>query len=186
MSRAKISASAVHDEVDRQILRRAFRTLLDDSQAVAAKIVAHDRHQRLIVELVNRREALRQDFAVRTMGAVDVVIRVEQIGLSDGRRFLADRQMRRAAMVVGDVLEMPLFLHRVEHLLERADDHHVALDPHQVGLRHGPGRQLVGHAAIVLVERNRLELQHAARAHLLGSIINALGISQYSSASLQQ
>ena len=121
-----------------------------------------------VVELVNRGEALGQDFAVGAVRAEDVVVDVEQIRLADGRRFLTDRKMRRAAMVVRDVLEMPLLLHRVEHFLERADDHHVALDADQVGLREVAGRQLVGHAAVVLIERNRLEFEHAARTHFGG------------------
>ena len=88
----------------------------------------------LVVELVDCRQALGQDFAVGTMRAEDVVVDVEQVGLADGGRFLTDRKVGRAAVIVGDVFEMPLLLDRVEHLLERADDHHVALDAHEIGL----------------------------------------------------
>ena len=51
------------------------------------------------------------------MRAVDVVVDVQQIGLADGGGFLADRKVRRAAVVVFDVLEVPLLLDRIEHVL---------------------------------------------------------------------
>ena len=95
---------AVDDEIDRQVLRRSRGILLDDAQAVAAEVVAHDRMQRLVVELVDGREALGQDLAVGAVRAEDVVVGVEQVRLADRRRFLADREVRRAAVVVRDVL----------------------------------------------------------------------------------
>jgi ribosomal protein L15E len=115
---------------------------------------------------VNRRETLGQDFTVGTVRAEDVIVRIEQIGLPDRRRLLTDREMRRTAVVVRNVLKVPLLLDRVEHLLERADDHHVALNPQQVRLGEIACGQLIRQAAIVLVERNRLEVQHAPRPHL--------------------
>jgi hypothetical protein len=84
---------------------------------------------------MNCRQALGQDFAMRTMRPENVIIHVEQISLTDRGRLLTDRQVRRPTMIVRNIAEMPLLLHRVKHFLERADDHHVALNPHQVRLR---------------------------------------------------
>ncbi len=158
----------VDDEINRQVLRRTLGSLFDNAQTIATEVVAHDRHQRWIVELMNRRETLGKNLTMRAVRTEDVVVRVEQVCLTNRRRLLADRKMRRPPMIVREVLEMPLLLHRVEHLLERADDHHVALDAHQVGLRHRSGRHLVRHAAIVLIQRNRLEFEHAPRTHFDG------------------
>ena len=67
--------------------------------------------------------------------AVDVVVDAEQVGLADGRGFLADRQVGRAAVVVLDALVVAAELDLVEHVLEGADDLHVALDADQVVAR---------------------------------------------------
>ena len=61
-----------------------------------------------------------------------------RIGLADGRGFLADRQMRRAAVVVFDALVVAAQLDLIEHVLEGADDHHVALDAQQVVFGEAP------------------------------------------------
>ena len=66
------------------------------------------------------------------VAAVDVVVDAEQVRLADGGGFLADRQVRRAAVVVFDALVVAAELDLVEHVLEGADDHHVALDAQEV------------------------------------------------------
>ena len=58
---------------------------------------------------------------------------------------------------------------------ERPDDHHVALDAEQVGLGEAARRQLVADGAVVLVERDRLEIEHASRAHFSGIDVYRLG-----------
>src|SRR5262245_21991023 len=76
--------------------------------------------------------------------------------------------MSRTAMIVENVFEMPLLLDRIEHFLESADDHHVALDAEKVVLGERAGGQFVADAAIVLIDRNRFEFEHPPRAHLDG------------------
>ena len=66
---------------------------------------------------------------------------VEREGHADGRRFLADREVRRAGVVVGDALVGALGLDLVEDGLELANRAHVAPDVQQV--LGGVGRELL-------------------------------------------
>ncbi len=146
----------VDQVIDRQIVGRAFRVLLDHPQAVAAKVAAHHLHQRGVIELLDGGKTLGQNLAVAAVAAVDVVVHVEQERLADGGRLLADREVRRALVVVFHALEVPTQLYLVEHVLERADELHVVLDADQVLA--GIVRQLVLDRPVVLIDRDRLEL----------------------------
>ena len=106
--------------------------------------------------LCDGREALGEDFAVAAVAAVDVVVHAQQVGLADGGGLLADRQVRRAAMVVLDALVVAAQLDLVEHVLKGADDLHVALDAQEVVLGEVLGGELVLDGLVVLVDRDRL------------------------------
>ncbi len=88
--------------------------------------------QLVLAQLGDGGEALGEDLAVAAVRAEDVVLGAQEIGLADGGRFLADRQVRRAPVVVLDALVVAFLLDAVEHGLELADDRHVAVDAHQV------------------------------------------------------
>ena len=69
------------------------------------------------------------------VAAVDVVVHVEEKGLAHGRGLLADREVRRAPVVVLDALVRAAQLDLVQHGLELADEDHVAIDADGVVLR---------------------------------------------------
>ena len=98
------------------------------------------------------------------VAAVDVVVDVEQVRLTDGGGLLADGEVRRAAVVVLDALVVAAELHLVEHRLERADEHHVALDAQQVIRSKVANGQLPADRLGVLVDRDRQELDVAFAA----------------------
>ena len=120
-------------------------------------------------------KALGEDFAVAAVAAVDVVIHAEQVGLPDGRGFLADRKVRRAAVVVFDALVAAAELDLVEHVLKRPDDLHVALDAQEVLLSEALGSEFLLAGLLVLVEGDRGELELAGAAMLDGADGLALG-----------
>ena len=132
-----------------------------------------------VVELVNRRQALGQDFAVRAMRAVDVVVGVEQIGLADGRP-LPGRSTGGPGprWLYAMSLKCPCFL----------TESSISSNARMIimsrwmrtrsALRDGAGRQFVGHAAVVLIERNRLEFDEPLATHLAGSIITPWACSE--------
>ena len=154
----------IEEEVNGQLLHTAGEALLHHAQALPTKEILHDAHQRVVIQLVDRREALGEDFAVTAMTAVDVVFDIQQIGLADGGGFLADGQMGRTAVVVGDALVGALELHFVQHVLEAADDHHVALDALEVVF--AEVLQLILDRLVVLVHRDRLEFHKPRPAHI--------------------
>ena len=102
----------------------------------------HDRLERVVVELLDRREPLRDHVAVAAVAAEDVIAGLEGGGQAHGGCFLADREMSRPRVVVADVAVSPGPLEAVEHLLELADDHHVAQHPLQRVVAERPARVL--------------------------------------------
>ena len=72
------------------------------------------------------------------------VLRAEVQALPHNRRFLADREMRRAAMLALDALPGALALDVLQHGLELANEQHVAIDAQQAGRRHGGPRPPAG------------------------------------------
>ena len=142
---------------------------------VAAEVAAHDLQQRVVRELLDGGQALGQDLAVAAVGAVDVVVDAEQVGLADGGGFLADGEVGRAAVVVLDALVVAAQLDLVEHVLEGADDLHVALDAQQVRLGETTGVEFLFAGLLVLIERDRRKLELAGAAFLDGTDDLALG-----------
>src|SRR5436305_1854592 len=69
-------------------------------------------------------------------------------------------------MVVFNTFVVSAQLDLVQHVLERADDFHVALDAQQVRLGEPPRRQLIADAAVVLVHWYRREIQIAGLTRL--------------------
>jgi len=100
--------------------------------------------------------------AVRT---IDMVVDTEQERLPDGGSFLSDRQVGRSAVIVLDTLIVTAELHFVEHVLEVADDHHVALNADQIIL--GEAGHFLFDGLLVLVDRNGFELDKRRFANLV-------------------
>ena len=87
--------------------------------------LAHHSEERVLVEPLDCRKALRDHLAVAAMAAEGVVVHVECRRLADRGRFLADREMRGPRIVVANVGVAARALEEIEHRLELADDDHV-------------------------------------------------------------
>ena len=72
--------------------------------------------------------------------------------------------MRGPTMVVGNPLEGALELDLIEHVLELADDNHVALDAGQIIL--AELLQFIFDGLVVLVDRDRLKLNKTRPTHI--------------------
>jgi hypothetical protein len=99
--------------------------LLGGAERLAAQEALHDRLDPLGRQPPGRGQALGQDLAVAAVRAEDLVLRIERRALPHGRRLLADGEVGRAAVVVGDPAPGAGRLEGVEHALELADDDHV-------------------------------------------------------------
>ena len=161
------SQRAVKQEVDRGVLDRlalAFVELLDDFVGGATEELFHDLGQFGIRQLVDRREALGQDFTVAAVRTEDEVVDRQEIGLTNRRGFLPHRQVRRTRVVVFDAVVGIGRLDRVQHRLEFADIAHVAIDAQEVILREL--LLLLFNRLLVLVNRNLVEFDVAGLTHL--------------------
>ena len=98
---------------------------LDGIQKRPASITLHHAHEFGPWQLVDRRKSLGDEFAVAAMAAEDMVAGLERERRADRRAFLADREMRRPLVVVGDARIGAGRLQDGQHGLELADDHHV-------------------------------------------------------------
>ena len=138
----------------------------DHAQRRAVQVGLHDLHQGVVAQLGDGREALGQDLAVAAVRAEDEIVGRQVEGHADRRRFLADREVGRAAVVVLDAFVDAFLLDAVEHGLELADGDHVAVDAHQVvrAILLGLGLR-VGHVG---VDRNLGRAQHAGLASFGG------------------
>jgi hypothetical protein len=97
-----------------------------------------------------------------------VAIDVQQERFAHRRGLLADREMGRSLVVVGDVLMSPHPLDVGEHLLELADEGHVAVDADSVvGLQVTLG-DLVSECLAVAVDRNRSQGDCRLALHITG------------------
>ena len=157
---------AVEDEVTRQFphripLRRGF----DDAQHGAFKIGFHDALQLRFRQRTDRARALGEDLAVAAVRPEDQILRRQRQTQAHHRRFLADRQVGGARMLIFDAAERALRLDVAEHALEGADRHHVGVDLAQ---RFGPPAFPLRHRVrAVLIQRNRRGFQPPRPPHLL-------------------
>ena len=118
---------AVDEEIDGEIFGVAFGVFLNDAESFAAEVIFHGGEEGGVIQLLDGGQTFGEDFAMGAVGAVDVVVGVEQVHLTDGGGFLADGEVGGAAVVVFDIVELCTgFLDGVEHEFEAADDHHVA------------------------------------------------------------
>ncbi len=157
---------AVKGEIEGHFLDAAAREGLDDPQHCAAQVGLHDLSQRRVVQLGDGGEALGKDLAVAAVRAKDEVVGRQVVRLADRGRFLADGEVRRAAMVVLDPLVDAFLLDAVQHGFELADGEHVAIHPHQV-FAAIPAR-FGGRVRLVAVDGNFRRPQHALGPHLRG------------------
>ncbi len=159
-----LGEGSVHEEVGREFLD-AVRLLLalDDAEDRAAEERFHRGHQFLVGQFFDRGKSLGEDFAVAAVRTENVVVLVEEVGLTDGGGFLAERQMRRSRMVVFYSGVGVRRLDRIEHGLELADDGHVPVNAEEI-LRLEI-RFFVGDRLVVLIDRNVGERNLAALAH---------------------
>ncbi len=127
-----LSQGSVEQEFDAQIFNRALMTLFNNPQRAASDKSLHDVHQRLVIELVNGREPLGQDFPMAPVGSENKVVNGEMIGHPDCRCLLADGQVGRARMVVMDTGIVVRGLDLVEHDLKFPDNDHVAVYPQKI------------------------------------------------------
>src|ERR1017187_1898192 len=109
------------------------------------------------------------------MGAVDVVLNPQEIGLTHCGRFLAYRKVSRTAVVVLDALITAAELDLVEHVLKGSDDLHVSLDAQEIGLGIPLRGEFLMAGLLVLVKWDGGELELAGSAILDGTDHQALG-----------
>ena len=127
---------AKEEIVDGQVFDAGtWRELLHRAQRVAVEVALHDPHELGLAQLRDGGQALGQDLAVAAMGAEDEVIGSQVIGHAHRRRLLADGEVGRPLVLVGNALVDTLVLDPVQHGFEFADEDHVAVDAHQVGAR---------------------------------------------------
>ena len=124
---------AIEQEVDGKLfdvacLDKAF----DGGERRPAHVAAHDREQVIVGQLVDSRERLGEDFAVRAVRAEDKVLGGQVVGHAHGCRLLADGEMGRPLMLVLDALVDALLFDAVEHGLKLANVDHVTIDAHEV------------------------------------------------------
>jgi len=110
--------------------------------------------------------AFGEDLAVAAMAAVNVVLNAQQVRLTDGGRLLPNGQVGRPAVVVLQAVEVAAELDLIEHVLERANDGHVAEDADEVRLREP--LELVLDGLVVLVDRDRREGDVSLLTYVLG------------------
>ena len=157
---------SVDQVVDGQILHIARCVLFNNAKALAAEIIAHDLHQRVVVQLLDRRQTFGKNLTVGTVRSVNVVVHIKEKRLPDSGGFLTDRQVCRSAMVVFDIPVMALLLDRIQHVFKRANDHHIALDADNVVFCDVACGQFIGHGLVVLIDRDRCELDKTALSGL--------------------
>ena len=102
----------------------------------------------LVRHVPDRREALGDRVAVAAVGARDVVVRPQCRRGADGRPFLADRDVGRAAVVVAGERVVAARAEPDDHLLQLADGEHVVEEVQRAGAvdpaRRDLGRQVAG------------------------------------------
>ena len=157
---------AVKGEIEGHLSDAAAREGLDDSQHRAVQVGLHDLGQRGVVQLGDGGEALGQDLAVAAVRAKDEVVGRQVVRLADRGRFLADGEVRRAAVVVLDALVDAFLFDAVQHGLELADGEHVAIHPYQVLA--AVAARLGGRVRLIAIDRNLRRSQHALGPHLRG------------------
>ena len=96
-----------------------------DAQTRAAHERLHNRHQFVVVGVMNRGKTFGEDFAVAAVRAEKQIVRRQRRALSDRRRFLPHREMRRAFVVIFNALVRALHFNRVEHGFEFTNQQHV-------------------------------------------------------------
>ena len=101
------------------------------------------------------------------VGPEYVVIDIEQERLADRGRLLTDGKVRGTTVVIGDTLVFALCLDLLQHGLKSADDGHISVDADQILARKAV--QLVGHRALVLIDRDRVKLQMPRLADVCGA-----------------
>ena len=110
---------------------------LDSPQKRSATKTLHHTQEFGPRQLVDRRESLGDEFAVTAMAAEDMVTGLERERRADRRSFVADREMRRPLVVMGDARIGARRLQGAQHDLELADDHHVTERVEQGGVAAG-------------------------------------------------
>ena len=68
---------------------------------------------------------------MRTVGTKNVIFDPEQEGLSNGRRFLSDREVSRTLVIILDPFIRALSLDTLKHALELTDQEHVLVHANQ-------------------------------------------------------
>ncbi len=119
-------------------------------------------------QTVDGREALGEDLPVAPVAAVDVILDRQEEGLAHGGGLLADGEVGRPLMDVGDVAVLARPLDLIQHRLELADEDHVPVDPDRVVCREGARDHLVGERATVLVDRDSAQLDRLGASDLVG------------------
>ena len=156
---------AVKQEVDGQILDGGVLALFHHGERLAAEEVLHDVEQLVIREFFNGRQTLGEDVAVGAVGAEDEVVDVEVEGLADSGRFLADAQMGRAGMGVGNAAILAGGLDGLDHRLKLTQNQHVAIDVEELLL--GKVAQLILDLLLILVAGDGLKSDLTGFADLI-------------------
>ena len=155
-----LSQGAVQHKADGQLLDVvALAELLHGPQGLAAQEVLHDVHKLLVAHLLDAAEALGQNLGVASVGSEDIVILIQQIGLTDAGCFLAQGQVGRAGIGGVDAVVAGLSLDQVQHVLELAENGDIAVDADQI--RIGEVGALLGDGLVVGANRNVLKVDFA-------------------------
>ena len=128
---AVVLAEQLADGAIDVFLQRGFEQVL----VLAGRAIRHALAKLLIGHLADGDGALGQAFAVAAVRAGDVVGQLQRAAGAGGGAFLADRHVRRAAVVVVADRLVGARPELDDHLFQLADDQHVFQDRNRLGGR---------------------------------------------------
>ena len=137
-----------------------FERRLDQLLAAVGAAAGHARAKRLFIHRADGDGALGQALAVAAVGAGDVVGDAQRRAGAGGRSFLADRDVRRAAIIVIANGIVSAGTQLDDHLLEFADDQHVFEDRDRFRGGQRIGRELRPKAALIAVSGDLAAIDH--------------------------
>ena len=89
---------SINQEFKRQRLHITFVSFFNDAENAAIKEIFHDPVEGIIIQLLDGRKPLGQDFAMGTVRSEDVVVDIQLVGHAYSCSFLSDGEVGRPWM----------------------------------------------------------------------------------------
>ncbi len=120
--------SSVYKETACQFFGCTVKVFFYHCQYSSIKERFHNFHQLLVIEFVYCRHTFCKDFAVRTVTTKNKIINCQRPCHTNGSRFLSDRQVSRAGVVIRSSIVFSFGFDQIDHGFKLTNQHHVMIN----------------------------------------------------------